>query len=518
MMAGRDVWDSRTAFVLASIGSAIGLGNLWRFPYVCYAYGGGAFLVAYAICLLAAGIPLLMLEFSIGKKMNSAAPGAFRGVNKRLEFFGWFAVGIGFIICTYYSTIMSYCLNYLVYSFSLAWGDDPATFFTDSVLGKTDNLGRPWEIGTFRWGIFAGVLASWFLVLVCIWRGTKTVGKVVWATVLGPWALLILFVIRGMTLEGASSGLSYYLTPQWSLLWNINPAPGEVGAHELWLAALSQVFFSLTVGFGVMIAYGSFIDDKTCIVKNSWIIGLGDAITAIVGGFAVFGALGHKALVDGVPVSEVVESGPGLTFVTYPEIINGLPFPQLFGILFFLMLGLLAVDSAFSLVEAMSAAVQDKFGFTHRQANVIVVLFGLVMGFPFAFGSGIHWLDITDHFMNFIALPVVVVGSCLIVGWYYRASRMRNFINEHSEGRVGIWWDIRIQLIIPAAIIFILGFEIYERIKGAYGDFGLRSQEFAFGWGVLIFVLVGSLVLSALKGSKEYQQLTLPLEPSPPDE
>jgi NSS family neurotransmitter:Na+ symporter len=205
-MAVRDVWDNRTAFVLASIGSAIGLGNLWRFPYVCYAYGGGAFLVAYAICLLLAGIPLLMLEFSIGKKMNNASPGAFRSVHKNLEWFGWFAVGIGFIICTYYSGIMAYCINYLIHSFNLGWGDNPGAFFNEKVLGVTDNPDRPWEIGTFRWALFAGVLAAWAWILLCIWRGTKTVGKVVGVTVLGPWALLAL----GRSVR-TSSGLQRYL-------------------------------------------------------------------------------------------------------------------------------------------------------------------------------------------------------------------------------------------------------------------------------------------------------------------
>lgn len=505
-MAARDVWDSRTAFVLASIGSAIGLGNLWRFPYVCYRYGGGAFLVAYAVCLLLAGIPLLMLEFSIGKKMNNASPGAFRSVNKRLEWFGWFAVGVGFIICTYYSGIMSYCITYFIHSFGLSWGDKPGDFFFDKVLGMTNDAENPWDFGTFKWPLFAGVVVAWIWIVASIWKGAKTVGKVVWVTVLGPWLLLIVFVIRGVTLDGASEGIAYYLTPNWSMLWNITPGPDQVGAHEVWLAAISQVFFSLTVGFGVMIAYGSFMDDKTCIVKNAWIIGLADAMTAIVGGFAVFGALGHKALADGVQVSEVVQSGPGLTFVTYPEIINGLPMPELFGVLFFTMLSLLAVDSAFSLVEAMSAAVKDKFGFTHAKANITVALIGVVMGLPYLFGSGIHWLDIADHFMNFFGLPIVVLGTCIIFGWYFRASRMRHFINSRSEGQIGIWWDIRIQLIIPAVIAFMLGFEIYERIKGAYGDFGLRSQEFVFGWMIIIVLFIGSIVLSALKGSKEYQK------------
>ena len=423
-------------------------------PYVCYESGGGAFLIAYLLLLSMAGIPLLMLEFAIGKRMNQAAPGAFAGVNKRLEWFGWFAVGIGFIICSYYSAIMSYCVNYLCYSFTLAWGQEPGEFFTRQVLDQTTDPEQPWDVGSFRWPLFFGLLASWGLILACVWKGAKTVGKVVWLTVLGPWALLILFVVRGVTLEGASEGLSYYLTPQWSMLWNFHPDPGEVGAAQLWLAAISQVFFSLTVGFGVMIAYGSFVDEKTCIVKNSWIIGLGDAMTAIVGGLAVFGALGHKAATEGVPIGEVVESGPGLAFVTYPEIINGLPMSNLFGVLFFLMLSLLAIDSAFSLVEALSASVRDQFGLTHRQANWAVCCMGLCFGLPYMFGAGIHCLEIVDHFMNAFGLSIVVLGTCFVFGWYSPASSMRQFINDRSEGKIGIWWDIRVQLIIPAAIVY----------------------------------------------------------------
>lgn len=498
-MSKRDVWSNRTAFVLASIGSAIGLGNLWRFPYVCYEFGGGTFLVAYLLCLVLAGVPLLMLEFALGKKTNQAAPGAFAAIHPRLEWLGWFAVGVGFIICSYYSAIMSYCINYLGFSFSLAWGDNPATFFQRDVLDQTGDSSNAWNLGSFRWQIFVGLVMAWAMILFCIWKGTKTVGKVVWFTVLGPWALLILFVIRGVTLDGASDGLAFYFQPQWDLLWNFSPGPGEVGAHELWLAAFSQVFFSLTVGFGVMIAYGSFIDDETCIIKNTWIIALGDALTAIVGGMAVFGALGHKAFVSGKPLAEVVDSGPGLTFATYPEIINGLPYPILFGILFFLMLSLLAIDSAFSLVEALSAAIRDKFGLTHRKANLIVAICGLACGFPYMFGVGIHWLDIVDHFMNFVGLSIVVLGTCLVVGWYDQPSKIRHFINDHSEGKIGIWWDLRIQLLIPAAILFMLGFEIYERIGGPYGEFESRSQEVVFGWGVLLLVLTVAVVLNCIR-------------------
>jgi NSS family neurotransmitter:Na+ symporter len=333
-------------------------------------------------------------------------------------------------------------------------------------------------------------------------------------TVLGPWALLILFVVRGVTLEGASNGLYYYLAPQWLMLWNFNPGPGEIGANELWLAAISQVFFSLTVGFGVMIAYGSFIDEKTCIVKSSWLIGIGDALTAIIGGFAVFGALGHKAHIDNVSIGEVVESGPGLAFVTYPEIINDLPLPILFGVLFFLMLSLLAVDTSFSLVEAMAASLRDKFGFTHRRANLTLAFVGLLLGLPYIFGAGIHWLDIADHFLNFFGLSIVVLGSCLIVGWYYPADRLREFVNSRSNLKVSVFWDIRIRYVVPAAILFMLGFEIYYRYRETYGEFDVRSQEFVFGWGILITILVASLILARLRGTVGYEE-SAPEDPPP---
>ncbi|MCK5833101.1 sodium-dependent transporter [bacterium] len=492
-MQKRDVWSSRTTFVLAAIGSAIGLGNIWRFPYICYANGGGAFLIAYVVCLFVAGIPLLMLEFGIGKRMNNAAPGSFMTIRGGFEWFGWFAVGIGFIITTYYSGILSYCINYFVYSFNTSWGNDPSGFFFDNILGITK---EPWSIGKLQIPLFIGLLLAWVWIIASIWKGTKTVGKVVWFTVLGPWLLLILFVIRGVTLDGAVDGIRYYLTPVWIKL--LEP--------RVWLAAISQVFFSLTVGFGVMIAYGSFLDDEICIVSNAWIIGIADALTAIIGGFAVFGALGHKALIDGVHVADVVRSGPGLTFVTYPEIINGLPFPQLFGLLFFTMLGLLAIDSAFSLVEGASAGLQDKFGWTHKKANLTVGCLGFLLGVPYIFGAGIHWLDIVDHFMNHFGLTLVVLGECFIIGWYFKAKNMRTFLNTHSRTKINRLWDFAIKFILPIFILVMIGFELKDRIAEPYGDFCLRSQEIIFGWSILVLVIIVSIIIASIRGSDDYER------------
>jgi len=570
-MAGiRETWNSRTAFVLAAIGSAIGLGNIWRFPYVTYENGGGAFLVAYFICLFLAGIPLLMLEFSIGHKYHQAAPGSFKKITPRLEWFGWFAAGVGFIIVTYYAIIMAWSMNYTYEAATLGWEQEEARYadiqysvaetdlddmevlreVPDSLLGRTfvspvttlssticddpvdsegfgtilvaygghlygfsdvnnanSFMGSPgdfffneflgvtgtvWDIGEFKWPLFIGFTLAWIWIVASVWKGTKTVSKVVYFTVLIPWGLLLVFVIRGLTLEGAGSGIEYYLTPVWSKLMNA----------KIWLAAISQVFFSLSVGFAIMIAYGSFLPKKTNIAANAMIIGIADAMTAFFGGLAVFSALGHHASSLGVPVSQVVSSGPGLAFVAYPHIITTLPGARIFGVLFFLMLLTLAVDSAFSLLEAVTASVKDKWNTSHRKANLIVGGAAFLLGLPMLTGMGIHILDIADHFMNSFGLTLVVLGEVLIIGWGTGADRQRQYINDNSSFRIGLWWNICIRWIIPMGILWMIFSEIQERAV-PYGSFIDRSQEFVFGWLLIILLpIIGDLLASA-KGKQE---------------
>jgi len=314
-------WSGRTASVLASIGSAVGLGNVWRFPYIAYKFGGGAFVVAYIIALILIGIPLLLLEFSIGYKFKGSAPYSMAKLSKEkrlpvnFEWLGWFAVFVGFGIVTYYSVIMGWSFDYLYYSLTTAWGENTKEFFFQKVLGLTSGV---FELGKVQWPIVLGLLVSWVWIVLSLWKGARTVGKVVYVTVTMPWIHLLIFVVRGLTLPGAVQGINYYLTPNWKEL--LNPA--------LWHAAISQIFFFLTVGFGVMIAYASFLPEGSDIVNNAILIALADAATAFVAGFAVFSTLGYYAQLQGVSVAEVARGGPELAFVTYPTIISKLPLPH----------------------------------------------------------------------------------------------------------------------------------------------------------------------------------------------
>lgn len=630
----RETWGSRRAFILAAIGSAIGLGNIWRFPYVAYANGGGAFLVAYFACLFIAGIPVMMLEFGLGHRYRQAAPGAFRSIRPSLEWFGWMAALLSFVIVVYYAIIMTWCVNYTYEAATQGWKQEPGlyadpsvaiapTLLSDmevltpvpgelagspfvspvsgtpgvvrsepttivmhqgcaygfptraqaeafarqpcvdehcvltsgegtgtSVLPRVPAalLGRPyvspvdgssgvvmnistilvayggrlygfdsvdeastfmgspgdfffnrflgitsspWDMGSFRWPLLIGFIISWVWIIASIWKGTKTVGRVVYYTVIIPWVLLLVFIIRGVTLPGAGAGLAYYLTPEW----------GRLLSGDIWLAALTQVFFSLSVGFGVMIAYGSFLPKKANLAGSAFIIGIADALTAFCGGLAVFSALGFQASRLGVPVSEVVKSGPGLAFVAYPHIISSLPGAPVFGVLFFLMLLTLAVDSAFSLVEGVTASIKDKWGLSHRRVNLMVGGAAFLLGLPMLSGAGLHILDIVDHFMNNISLALVVLGQILIVGWFLPAEKMRTYINANSGIRTGLWWNTSVRWIIPMGMLWMLASEIRARTAGAYGSFELRSQEFLLGWLVVMLLPVVGDLLASGKGS-----------------
>lgn len=485
----KDIWDSRTSFILASIGSAIGLGNIWRFPYVCYENGGGAFLIPYLIALLTTGIPMMILEFSLGHKFSKPAPLALKNIKKPFEILGWFALLIGFGIVTYYAVVMGWCFNYLGYSFNLAWGQDTQTFFFNQFLKISES---PMQLGGIQWMIILGLALTWICIIAAIWKGPKTVGKVVYFTVIIPWIILVVLVIRGVTLPGAIQGLKYYLTPQFGALLN----------YKVWLAAYSQVFYSLTIGFGVQITYASFLPKKADVVNNAFLVSLANNATSFIGGFAVFSTLGYYAYQSGLPVSEVVKSGPHLAFVTYPTIISMLPFAaSIFGILFFLMLLTLGIDSAFSLVEAGAASIIHKFKIKRIHVNIGFGILAFLIGIIYTTKAGLYWLDIVDNFMNNYGLLVVGILQCIAIGYFYNHRELREYANSKSDFTIGAWWDFSIKYLTPVVVGILFITNVIERFKSAYGGY-TRLAEFLGGWLVLIAFIVIAVLLFKRKGKE----------------
>jgi NSS family neurotransmitter:Na+ symporter len=442
---------------MAAIGSAVGLGNVWRFPYVCYENGGGAFLIPYFVALFTAGIPLMILEFSIGHWARKAPPEAFKKIGKKWEWAGWLSVLMPFAVATYYVVIMAWCFSYMIYAINLSWGQDAGGFF-HNFLGDT---------GSLAWGgisipVLFGLIAIWLTVFLILYKGVGRIGKVVALTVPLPTILLIILTIRGATLPGAMEGISYYLTPNFSRLGDVN----------VWLAAYAQVFFSLGVAQGIMITYASFLKKKSDINNNAFIISLADAGTSFLAGFTVFSVVGYLAMSQGVGVTELAISGPHLTFVTYPTAISLLPFAAaFFGAIFFLALLTFGIDSAFSMIEPMGASLSDKWKLTKAKATGIMCILGFSLSLIFIAGNGLQLVDIVDHFIANFGLVIIGLVECIILGWMYTLYKLRKHANQTSDFKIGQWWEILIKYVIPAVLIIILIVSVYENITNPYAGY-----------------------------------------------
>ncbi|EOD00313.1 sodium-dependent transporter [Caldisalinibacter kiritimatiensis] len=491
-MEKRQRWSSRTIFVFAAIGSAAGLGNAWRFPYQAASNGGGAFLIPYFIALITAGIPLLILEFAIGHKFQAGAPTAMSKIKKGWEWLGWWPILISFIIVTYYSVIMAWVFDYLWYSLTTAWGNAPQDFFLNKVLHISSG---PGELGGFSLPVIIGLIIAWIAIYWTIRDGTKSVGKVVKWTVPLPLAMLGILVIRGITLEGAVEGLNFYLDPDFSKL--LDP--------KVWVAAYGQIFFSLSLAFGVMIAYASYLPKKSDITNNAIITALSNCGISFLSGFAVFSTIGYMAVQKGAPVAEVAGSGGvGLAFWVYPEAINLLPFGNaLFALVFFIMLLTLGIDSAFSLVEGVVAGLSDKYSWNKKKTTKLVIGIGFIVSLLYATKGGLYWLDIVDRYINNFNVVTVALLEALLIGWGFKSKKLREYVNPISEVKLGPWFDILLKVISPLMLAIILVWNVIQEIIDAINGTMYEGYDLwaivVGGWLVLVVLVIISVILAKTK-------------------
>ncbi|MDP8239470.1 MAG: sodium-dependent transporter [Candidatus Hatepunaea meridiana] len=490
MSITRENWTSRTSFILAAVGSAIGLGNVWRFPYICYENGGGAFLIPYFFALFTCGIPLLMVEFIMGKRARGGAPQAFEAIRPFMSWAGWLACLCAFIIVTYYCSIMAWSWDYIWYSMKLAWGNDAAGFFNQQVLNKTAGPGM---LGGIQMPILIGLILTWLAILLILWKGIGSVGKVVLVTVPLPVMCLVILAIRGLTLPGAVDGVIYYLQPDFSKLQD----------PRVWLAAYGQILFSLSLGQAVLIAYASYLPKDADISNNSFMTGFINCGFSFFAGFAVFSALGFLAYQVGVPVQDVVKSGPDLAFITYPTIISKLPFwAPFFGVVFFLMLLTLGIDSAFALVEGFATPLKDATGIKHTKVIIWLCIIGLAIGILYVTRGGFHWLDIVDKYVSDFGLVTIALAECIVVGWIFGARKFRKEINDTSEVKIGGWWDICIMFITPLILGYILIHSLIKGIVEPYGGYPAWAN-WVGGWGMIVAAILVSIFLGMKFNRKE---------------
>jgi NSS family neurotransmitter:Na+ symporter len=474
---GEVQWSSRWGFILAAVGSAIGLGNVWRFPNIAYEYGGGAFLIPYIIAMFLSGIPLLILEMGIGKTLRTSAPFALIKLDKRMGWVGWMMLLFGFIVMSYYTVIIAWSLFYAGASVDLAWGTDPEGYFYNTVVGRTEG---PGTLGGLTLGVAFWLFTVWLCVYLIIIKGIERVEKIVWITVPLPVVLLFFIAYRSLTLEGASVGLEYFLTPNMDAL--VDP--------DVWLAAFAQIFFTLSLATGVMIAYTSRLPKDADVVNNAHLVSYMDVGFSFFAGIVVFATLGYMSVTTGEDIATVTEAGPGLAFIAYPTAISMMgAWGSLVGVLFFVMLFTLGIDSAFATIEAVVLAFKDA-GYNYGKIALYVVGGAFVFSLFFATGGGYHWIWIVDHFVNEIGLVTVGILECFILGYLYTTHKFMDAVNETSEIKISRWWLFSVRYITPVALTIILMAKIILTILHGYPEDDSYPGWALFAGGIFPVVLV----------------------------
>ncbi|XP_052831093.1 sodium- and chloride-dependent glycine transporter 2 [Octopus bimaculoides] len=475
----RGSWDSKIEFILACIGYSVGLGNVWRFPYLVFKNGGGAFLIPYWIMQLLVGMPLFFLELSFGQFASLGPITIWRSI-PLLKGFGYAMVLCSFFITIYYNVIITYCFTYLFASMTstlpyaacnkeysspecfdginnetlLNRGENmnfsstetdiilnrtitpSEDYFVNNVLKQSSGIDVP---GNFQWKLTVNLILSWFVVFVVLVRGIKSLGKVVYFTALFPYFVLLALLIRGSTLEGSLDGVKYYLTPKWHKLTD----------SSVWSDAATQVFYSLSISSGGLITMSSYNKFNNNCLRDSILVPLVDCFTSFFSGFVIFTVLGFMSKVKGVDVDTVVKGGPGLAFIAYPEAITKMPSPTVWAILFFLMMITIGFSSQFSLVETVMSSLMDEWQDklrrnwkTQTSFRACVCLVSFLLALPMTTQAGMYILYLLDTSVGGFPLLSLGLTECLIICYIYGYKRLADDIQMMIGKKPSIYWRI----------------------------------------------------------------------------
>ncbi|CAL9689121.1 unnamed protein product [Knipowitschia caucasica] len=513
----RGNWGNQIEFVLTSVGYAVGLGNVWRFPYLCYRNGGGAFMLPYFIMLVFCGIPLFFLELSFGQFASLGCLGVWK-ISPMFKGVGYGMMVVSTYIGIYYNVVICIAFYYFFMSMTnlLPWtycnnpwntADcsgvvDSGSYVNSSLANATSTLltavnrtkrtspsEEYWkhyvlnisdDIGNFgevRLPILGCLAISWVVVFLCLIRGVKSSGKVVYFTATFPYVVLTILFIRGITLEGAFNGIKYYLTPQWQ----------KVLDAKVWGDAASQIFYSLGCAWGGLITMASYNKFHNNCFRDSIIISITNCATSVYAGFVIFSILGFMAHHLNVPVSEVADHGPGLAFVAYPEALTLLPISPLWSLLFFFMLILLGLGTQFCLLETLVTAIVDEIGtdWIIRNKTVVtlsIAILGFLLGVPLTTRAGIYWLLLMDNYAASFSLVIISCIMCICVMYIYGHKNYFKDVEMMLGFPPPLFFRICWRFISPVIISFILIFTVIQYKPITYNDYVYPGWSLGIGF------------------------------------
>lgn len=525
----RGNWSRKMDFVLSCLSYAVGLGNVWRFPYVCYRNGAGAFLIPFIVMLFITGIPLVYLELSFGQFASSGVVSIWKA-SPLFQGVGWAMFIVSVLIAIYYNMIIAYTLYYLFASFKamLPWAEcgvwsseacsnaaqiknctdyegkwcdgaciykaevntsvwdsykdcagrvSPSDdFFHKVVLDITEGVH---DVGTVKWELALCLLLAWVLVCFCLAKGIKSGGKAAYFTAFFPYIVLTILLVRSLTLPGSVDGIIYYFKPQWHRL----------GDAKVWGDAAIQIFFSLSPCWGGLITLASYNKFHNNCFMDAIIVSIMDCVTSVFAGLVIFSIIGYMAAELNQPIDKVATEGAGLAFIVYPEVVTKLPISQLWSVLFFAMLITLGLGTQISTVTTVHTTLLDRFPhiFRRSQKRRIMLLIGIsiicyIIGLAFASQGGMYILQLFDNYAATYSLLVIGLVESLALSWVYGAERFLTDIESmlgYRPGKIWIWsWKI----IAPFALLAILVFTWIDFKPTQYNEVIFPAWADGVGW------------------------------------
>ncbi|XP_048774398.2 sodium- and chloride-dependent glycine transporter 1-like [Ostrea edulis] len=556
----RGNWKNWWEFLFSSVGCLVGLGNIWRFPYICFKNGGGAFLIPYFIFMFLCAMPMMFLEMTFSQYSN-LGPGKVWVCCPLLKGIGYGMVILTGLVSTYYNVILAWALYYLGMSFypQLPWTSCNNDWNTvhcmlrgmntsspnssllvenhlknaTNVANNTDMLRTPaeefWEhnvldlsdgidnLGSIRWQLLLCLFAAWLVVFLCLFKGIKTSGKVVYVAATVPYLFLMTLFIRGLTfnIDGAVKGLGVFLIPRWE----------DLLKFSVWCDAAVQMFYSAGLGWGGIATLASYNNFNNNVFRDAMILPIVDVVTSVFAGCVVFVTLGFMAEEAGVSIDKVVDSGPGIAFIVYPEAVSKLPLPQLWAVLFFLMLFVVGLDSQMVHVQTLTGALLDNFPkvlYKWKTALTGVLCFlGFLLGIPCITQGGVYILTLIDWYSASVAVMLLTFLEVASLAWLYGVDRIYKDLEVMIGYKPSSLWKIMWLFVTPLAILIIWIVSLVRYSTVTYGEYKYPTYAVGIGWLIAISSLVSIFVgiISTLLNTGDqstplFQKLRISIQPT----